>query len=342
MSIIKTKSFLLAAVMTLICAVAGVLLAKLPYVNLIGALVIALLLGIAMQLTPSKLQADAKSGMGFISNKSLRLGIILLGFRLNLESLAQAGVKTILVAMVGVTGTICLTYWLSRKFGAEDELASLSACGCGICGAAAVMGVSPQIETTDEERKRENEVLAVAVVCVMGTVFTLVEIGLKPILGLTDPQFGIVAGGSLHEIAHAVAAGGAFGEASLDNALIMKLSRVLLLAPVALIVGYWYQRRLIRESIEEHEQAPKKLPIPWFLGGFILTSILGTFLPLPAGLLDGLVQAAYIFLGMAMAALGISVNFRVIFKRGGAVFGAAVISSTCLLIFMIIMSRLFF
>lgn len=203
-------------------------------------------------------------------------------------------------------------------------------------------GVSPQIETTDEERKRENEVLAVAVVCVMGTVFTLVEIGLKPILGLTDPQFGIVAGGSLHEIAHAVAAGGAFGEASLDNALIMKLSRVLLLAPVALIVGYWYQRRLIRESIEEHEQAPKKLPIPWFLGGFILTSILGTFLPLPAGLLDGLVQAAYIFLGMAMAALGISVNFRVIFKRGGAVFGAAIISSTCLLIFMIVMSRLFF
>lgn len=328
--------------MTLICAVAGVLLAKLPYVNLIGALVIALLLGIAMQLTPNKLQTEAKPGMGFISNKFLRLGIILLGFRLNLEALAQAGVKTILVAMIGVTGTICLTYWLSRKFGAEDELAILSACGCGICGAAAVMGVSPQIETTDEERKRENEVLAVAVVCVMGTVFTLVEIGLKPLLGLTAPQFGIVAGGSLHEIAHAVAAGGAFGETSLDNALIMKLSRVLLLAPVALIVGYWYQRRLVRESIEEHEQAPKKLPIPWFLGGFILTSILGTFLPFSAGFLNGLVQAAYIFLGMAMAALGISVNFKVIFKRGGAVFGAAVISSTCLLIYMIIMSKLFF
>ena len=62
MSIIKTKSFWLAAMMTLICAVAGILLAKLPYVNLIGALVIALLLGIAMQLTPSKLQADAESG----------------------------------------------------------------------------------------------------------------------------------------------------------------------------------------------------------------------------------------------------------------------------------------
>ncbi|KRM37476.1 hypothetical protein FC39_GL000125 [Lactobacillus hamsteri DSM 5661 = JCM 6256] len=342
MKIIKTKSFWLAAIMTLICAVAGILLAKLPYVNLIGALVIALLLGIAMQLTPSSLRAEAKGGMGFISNKFLRLGIILLGFRLNLQKLADAGIKTILVAAIAVTGTIFLTYWLSKKFGAEDELAILSACGCGICGAAAVMGVSPQIETNDEERKRENEVLAVAVVCVMGTVFTLLEIALKPVLGLSNSQFGIVAGGSLHEIAHAVAAGGAFGEASLDNALIMKLSRVLLLAPVALIVGYWYQHRLVKESAEEHTKKPGKLPIPWFLGGFILTSILGTFLPFSASFLDALVQAAYVFLGMAMAALGVSVNFKVIFKRGGAVFGAAVISSICLLVFMIIMSKLFF
>ena len=341
MQIFKTRSFWLAAVMTLICSVAGVLLAKFPYVNLIGALVIALLLGITMQLAPAGLRSEASTGVGFISNKFLRLGIILLGFRLDLAKLAAAGVKAILVAACAVALTIVLTYWLSRKFGAEDELAILSACGCGICGAAAVMGVSQQIETTDEERKRENEVLAVAVVCVMGTVFTLLEIGLKPLLHLTDPQFGIVAGGSLHEIAHAVAAGGAFGEASLDNALIMKLSRVLLLAPVALIVGYWYQHRLVKESAAGEIPTPKKLLIPWFLGGFILTSVLGTFLPFSKEALDVLVQAAYIFLGMAMAALGLSVNF-IIFKRGGAVFGAAVISSACLLIFMIIMSKWLF
>nr|MDF9462164.1 putative sulfate exporter family transporter [Lactobacillus amylovorus] len=200
------------------------------------------------------------------------------------------------------------------------------------------------ITAADEARKRENEVLAVAVVCVMGTVFTLLEIGLKPVLGLTDSQFGIVAGGSLHEIAHAVASGGAFGNISLDSALIMKLSRVILLAPVALIIGYLYQRRSAKTNVNAVEKTQKtgKLPIPWFLGGFILTSVLGTYLPFSASLLDALVQIAYIFLGMAMAALGVSVNFKVIFKRGGAVFGAAFISSTCLLVFMIIMSRLFF
>ena len=75
MPIFKTRSFWLAAVMTLICSVAGVLLAKLPYVNLIGALVIVLLLGITMQLAPAGLRSEASTGVGFISNKFLRLGI---------------------------------------------------------------------------------------------------------------------------------------------------------------------------------------------------------------------------------------------------------------------------
>lgn len=134
MAIIKQRSFWLATIMTLTCSVAGALLAKLPYLKVIGALVIALILGIGMQLTPQSLQDESKAGMGFISNKFLRLGIILLGFRLNLESLADAGIKTILIAIVTVTGTILLTYWKSRKFGAEDELAILSACGCGVWG----------------------------------------------------------------------------------------------------------------------------------------------------------------------------------------------------------------
>src|SRR5699024_12305704 len=104
---------------------------------------------------------------------------------------------------------------------------------CGICGAAAVMGVSPQIETTNEERKRENEVLAVAVVCVMGTVFTLIEIFLKPFIGLDASQFGIMAGGSLHGNANCVASCGAGCGSRLPNAIIMKLSPVLLSVPVS-------------------------------------------------------------------------------------------------------------
>ncbi|NFA48416.1 putative sulfate exporter family transporter, partial [Pediococcus acidilactici] len=215
--LVKEKSFWTAIGVTLLCALAGSLLAQLPYFSLIGALVISLVLGMLVQFSPRVVE-KSKKGTGFISNKFLRLGIILLGFKLNLIDLAHAGVKTILLAVLIVGLTILVVYNLARKFNVESNLAMLVASGTGICGAAAVMGISPQIQVPadQEEQKREDEVMAIAVVAILGTVFTFIEIGLKSWLHLTPTQFGVVAGGSLHEIAHAVATGGAGGPVSLD------------------------------------------------------------------------------------------------------------------------------
>lgn len=338
LALFKTSRFYLAIGLTLFCSLLGSFLAGFPYLQVIGALVLALVLGMVLQVfQPVVIQA--RPGIGFISNKFLRLGIILLGFKLNLVALAQAGVKTILLAVFVVSGTITLTYTLARKFGVEQRLAILAASGTGICGAAAVMGISPQLPASGAqvEQKREDEVLAVAIVAILGTVFTLIELGLKPLLHMTPQQFGVMTGGSLHEIAHAVAAGSAGGPVSLDTAIITKLSRVLLLAPAALIIGIWYQH-----TNHVDTENSSKLPIPWFMGGFILASIVGTFLPLGAAVLAALVKFAYLFLGMAMAALGMSVNFRVILQRGGKAFLAATIASCILLIFVIFASKLFF
>ncbi|MFD0898026.1 YeiH family protein [Loigolactobacillus binensis] len=339
LALFKSSRFYLAVALTLFCSLLGSFLASFPYLQVIGALVLALVLGMVLQLFQPVVN-QAKVGIGFISNKFLRLGIILLGFKLNLVDLAQAGVKTILLAIFVVTGTILLTYNLARKFGVNQQLALLAASGTGICGAAAIMGISPQLPVTpeQEEQKREDEVLAVAIVAILGTVFTLIDLGLKPLLHMTPQQFGVMTGGSLHEIAHAVAAGSAGGPVSLDTAIITKLSRVLLLAPAALIIGLWYHRKNHIGSADGQH----KLPIPWFMGGFILASIVGTFLPLGAAVLAALVKLAYLFLGMAMAALGMSVNFRVILQRGGKAFGAATISSFVLLAFVIVVSKTFF
>ena len=337
----STRSFWIAAVFTLVCAIAGSFLATLPYLAVVGSLVISLLLGMLFQFWRSGVNS-AKSGIGFISNKFLRLGIILLGFKLNLVDLAAAGVKTITLAIFVVTGTIILTYWIGRKMGVDPALSILTASGTGICGAAAVMGISPQITVpeADQEKKREDEVLAVAIVAIMGTVFTLIEIGIKPLLHMTPTQFGVMAGGSLHEIAHAVAAGGAGGPVSLDTAIITKLSRVLLLAPAAFIIGAWWQRSARKAGNDT--AANGKLPIPWFMAGFILASVIGTFVPLGATVLGWLVKLAYIFLGMAMAALGMSVNFKVIINRGAKPFAASAIASVILLVCVATASKLFF
>ncbi|MBC1811894.1 putative sulfate exporter family transporter [Listeria booriae] len=327
----KETGFWIGILVTLACSLAGKYLALLPGLQLIGALVIALILGMLVQVSRTVV-VSAQPGTGFISNKFLRLGIILLGFRLNLEALADSGIKTIILAIVVVAFTIVTVYFLCKWLKVEDSLGLMAACGCGICGAAAVMGVSPQVKA-----KNDDAVLAVAVVCILGTVFTLIEVGLKPVLGMTPTQFGVMTGSSLHEIAHAVAAGGAGGTQALDASIIMKLSRVLLLAPVAVIVGIIAQRKAKATTDEK-----SKLPIPWFMGGFLLTSAIGTFVAMPAELLNGLVSVAYICLGMAMAALGMSVNFQVIIRRGGRVFLAATIGSLALLALSITASKLFF
>ncbi|KRM61370.1 hypothetical protein FC26_GL001440 [Paucilactobacillus vaccinostercus DSM 20634] len=339
--VMRTRSFYLAAVLTLICSAIGTMLAGLPYFAIIGALVISLILGMLLQVYQPAIESS-KAGIGFISNKFLRLGIILLGFKLNLIQLAQAGVKTITLAIVVVTGTIILTYNIARKLGVSEQLSILAASGTGICGAAAVMGISPQIQVSEDkaDQKREDEVLAVAIVAILGTVFTLIEIGLKPLLHMTPTQFGIMAGGSLHEIAHAVATGGAGGPVSLDTAIITKLSRVLMLAPAAFIIGVWYQHKVNKDN--PATAGKQKLPIPWFMAGFILASVIGTFVPMGTEALNGLVKIAYLVLGMAMAALGMSVNFKVILHRGKNAFLAAGISSVILLTFVIIVSKTFF
>src|SRR5699024_9082136 len=127
------------------------------------------------------------------------------------------------------------------------------------------------------------------------------------------------------------------GSISLSTAIITKLSRVLMLAPAALIIGIWYQR-----TESNGNTTKQKLPIPWFMGGFILASIIGTFIPMPVGILNGLVKLAYLVLGMAMAALGMSVNFKVFMTSGKKAVLAASIVSVVLLGFMIVVSKMFF
>ena len=178
--------------------------------------------------------------------------------------------------------------------------------------------------------------MAVAIVAIMGTVFALIEIAIGPLLGLTKTQLGVTAGASLHEIAHAVAAGDAFG--AVDIATIMKLSRVLMLVFAAIIIAIWWEKK----HSEVENTGKKTVAFPWFMLGFIGASIIGTFVPLIASITPQLVDFAYIVLGMAMAALGINVNFKAIASKGKKPMLASFLTSILLMCFAAGVAMLFF
>lgn len=337
------------AIVTLIASFIGAWLKRYPGFNLLGALIIALLIGMIVQFPlrawyvgqDSVRAAGVKDAAGLISNKLLRLGIIMLGFKLNLDVLFTTGLKCLPIAAVIVGLTVVVTYALARWLNVDPLLAILVAGGTGICGAAAVMAISGSIKVSEkrEDEKSNDEVIAVAIVAIMGTIFALIELFFGPMTGMSEEQLGIVAGGSLHEIAHAVAAGEGFGATALEMATIMKLSRVLMLVFAAVIIAIWWDKT---QSDVKYE-GKRKVAFPWFMLGFILASVIGTFIPFFTPVVTKvLVDIAYIVLGMAMAALGINVNFSVLATRGKNALLASFIASILLLAFCVGIALIFF
>ena len=345
---IATVDMLLIAVLTLAISFIGSWLKQFPVFSLFGALIIALIIGMITQFpirgiyvkTSAKRAAGVKDAAGLISNKLLRLGIILLGFKLNLQVLFTQGVKCLPIAAVVVTLTIVVTYLLARAFKVSPMLAILTAGGTGICGAAAVMGLAGSITVGEDqqEEKEDDVVMAVATVAIMGTIFALIEIAVFPLFGMTPTQQGVAAGATLHEIAHAVAVGGAFGDTALNMATIMKLSRVLMLVFAAIIIAIWWDKTKATASTG----VKRKVTFPYFMLGFIVASILGTYVPFLSAIAANLVNVAYIVLGMAMAALGINVNFKAIAAKGLPAFAASFITSVLLMFFGVGVAFLFF
>ncbi|MET3575488.1 YeiH family protein [Bhargavaea ullalensis] len=318
----KSKGFWTGIGLTLILAVIAKLAAGLPYISLIGPLVFAILLGMLWN-TFLPVKAEWEPGTAFASKKLLRAGIILLGMRLNLADIAAAGWPAFSLAAISVVVGIAAVYAAAKVMKSDPEIGFLTACGTGICGAAAIVAVS-----TQKKSKPEETAVSVAIIAIMGTLFTFAYALLYPVLGLGDKAYGMFAGGTLHEIAHVVAAGDAAGAVSLDYALVVKLTRVVLLVFVASAVGFWAARK------ERGEGGPKltwkTLPIPWFIFGFLAVSALYSTGIVPEAVAAKLVDLAYLLMAMAMAGLGLGVSFSAFRRAGMKPFVACLIGSIVL------------
>lgn len=219
---------------TLLIAIVAKYLAELPFLNIMGQLVIAILIGMVWRAAIG-VPHEAIAGTNFASKKLLRFGIILLGMRLNLVDIAKAGPKVLVIAAVVITFTIFVVYGLTKVFKVEKKLGILTACGTAICGAAAVVAIAPQVKAKDDETA-----VGAAIIAILGTIFTLIYTLLYPVLGFSPYGYGVFSGATLHEIAHVIAAAAPGGSTAVDIAVIVKLTRVAMLVPVAILIGLWF------------------------------------------------------------------------------------------------------
>ena len=242
------------------------------------------------------------AGLAFSAKRLLRVGVALLGLQLVLADILALGWGVIAVIVAVVALGIVGAMWLGARLGLTWTQRVLIACGFSICGAAAVAAADGVIEADEEET-----ITAVALVVVFGTAMILAVPLLASALGLSDQTAGIVAGASIHEVAQVVAAGGAIGGGALAVAVVVKLARVLMLAPVLAVLGVLMRRRAAAEG--SAESTGKRPPlVPLFVASFLALVLLRSTGILPESVLAAAKFAGTALLTAAMFALGAGVR----------------------------------
>lgn len=282
----------------------------------VSPLLIAIVLG-AVLANVRQLPESVKPGLAFTSKRILRVGIALLGLQLLLSDILGLGwgiiVVVVAIVCLGITGTM----FAGRLLGLTWTQRLLIACGFSICGAAAVAAVDGVVEAEEEE-----VLTAISLVVIFGTLMILAVPLLSTAFGLDTLDAGLWAGGSIHEVAQAVAAGGAIGGVALGAATVVKLARVLMLAPVVTVLSI-RQRRQVGGAAGAHR--PPLIPL--FVLAFLGCVAVRATGVVPTGLLDAAKVVQVALLTAAMFALGSGVRIATFKKVGSRPFVLATVST---------------
>lgn len=265
----------------------------------VSSLIIAIILGVIYGNTVHhRTPSEWFAGISFAQKRLLRLGIILYGFRITFQQIAQVGVAAMLLDVFVVSSILLLGYFLGVKlFKLDKKLSVMIACGSSICGAAAVLGAEPVVKARPHETS-----IAVATVVIFGTIAMFLFAPIVSALGYPVNWQGIALGSTVHEVAQVVAAGSAISEEVTDIAVIVKLARVMLLIPVLIVLGFIFGR-----NSGDKDSSIMKV-FPWFAIFFVVASGVNSLHIIPQAALNWINIFDNFLLTMAMAALGVETN----------------------------------
>jgi len=295
-----------------IFALVATLLSELSFFKDLGIspLIIGILLGMIYANSVKKyFSNNLEIGIVFCTKTVLRVGIVLYGFRLTFQNLQDVGIQGILIAFLIVFSTFIFGYIFGTKvLKLDSEITILTSAGSAICGAAAVLATESVLKSP-----AYKSAIAVSSVVVFGTIAMflypfLYKLG---VLGFDEKNMGVYIGATLHEVAHVVGSAEALGVDISKNAVIVKMIRVMMLAPFLLILSFW----LLKTTVSANKNKTKII-IPWFAVLFIFVVGFNSFDFLPSQIVISINHLDNFALTMAMSALGMQTSFDK-FKKVG-------------------------
>lgn len=249
-------------------------------------------------------QKVLESGVKFSLKKLLKVGIVLLGFKLNIRVMIELGPQILLLVITYVFVALIGSYILGKFFGVNNRLSALIGVGSSICGASAVMAMAPCVNAEDEEA-----IIAVSIVSFLGAIGVMIYSSIAvSSLDVSVIQYGTWSGLSLHGVAHAIAAAFAMGDQAGEIGTLVKMTRVLMLVPVSFILSYMFNRG--------SEGERKHAGFPMYVFYFVIASVINTTGIIPAEITKLFTKTSSFLILMAMTSMGLSVDFKSIVTLG--------------------------
>ena len=246
----------------------------------------------------------ATDGTALAGKKLMRIGVALLGAQVSVISLQAIGIKGVITVILVVTFTIFGILALSKLFKMSGDLGLLIGVGFGVCGATAVAAIRPQTRATQEETS-----YAIALISLCGTLSIFVLPFLGHVMGLSDQTFGAWAGAAVHDVGQVIATASVWSDEAVKSAIVIKLARVCLLAPIVLILSIRH-RAYLKSTSQSGESSVKVPLIPFFVLGFIAVALAYNLFDIPPALHDVTVLTSKVLLGAGLVALGSGVRWK--------------------------------
>lgn len=298
--------------------------------EVIGAPVFAILMGMVITLIAPKLAANdkMKSGITFSAKKILQYAVIILGFSLNLGTIAKVGAQSLPVIISTILTSLIVAMLLMKVLKIDKRVACLIGVGSSICGGSAIAATAPVIDAKDDEVAQ-----SISVIFLFNVIAALIfpTLGYN-VFGLGSEGFAIFAGTAVNDTSSVTAAAstaeGLYAvEGILSSAVTVKLTRTLAIIPITLVLAFIRTQRAKKNGGEGSKVSFKKIfPffILFFIGASVITTVVGLIPAQNAFAIfynDTFVKIAKwlakFFIAMAMCAIGLNTNIVNLIKKGG-------------------------
>jgi uncharacterized membrane protein YadS len=251
----------------------------------------------------------------------IKTGLVVLGAGILFNEIARAGLLGIAQALVVVLSVWSFCFWLCRKLGVDDELATMLSSAVSICGVSAAIAACGAIQG---DKKKLSYVSSLVLIVAMPMMVLMPWIA--TVTGMPEMVAGAWLGGTLDTSAAVVAGGEMLGEAARDAAVVVKLSQNALIGFAALGLTIWWAMKhgTQRASADGQSSICDCVKLIWarfpkFVFGFLVASLVFSFLLSSGTVTDtkGAVTGIRTMLfAMAFVSIGLETNLGSLVSTG--------------------------